>query len=256
MEKIMDSVSKKVGGFVRDIESGLWCDRRRSLLNAYAFGVLDPDGERYPLAVSHLGECAGCRAYVRSVRGLAALVPPVAVPVQLAGGGAAAASLAKAHVAGGAGHGGGAAATTSAGAASAGSSTAGVGLSAAGVKAAVAAIVLAAGGAATAVVVRRDHQQPYRPLATMTTSPASASAIPLDRPPVARLARSQSAAPTLQPNRKEHRDPRAATSSPASSTPPRTAARTTSAPVPTVAQPPSTSTSSGDPGFGELGIEG
>lgn len=256
MEKIMDSVSKKVGGFVRDIESGLWCDRRRSLLNAYAFGVLDPDGDRYPLAVSHLGECAGCRAYVRSVRGLAALVPPVAVPVQLTGGGAAAASLAKMPAAGGAGHSTGAAATTSAGAASAGSSTAGVALSAAGAKAAVAAIVLAAGGAATAGLVPRDHQHPHRPLAPITTSAASASAVPLDRPPVARLAHSRSAAPTRQPNHKEQGDRRAAASSPASSTPPRTVARTTSAPVPTVAQPHSTSTSSGGPGSGELGIEG
>jgi hypothetical protein len=53
MEKIMDGVSKKVGGFVRRIETGAWCDSRRSLMNAYAFGVLDRNGERHRLASEH-----------------------------------------------------------------------------------------------------------------------------------------------------------------------------------------------------------
>ena len=46
----MDAVSKKVGGFVRHIEAGAWCDSRRSLMNAYAFGVLDREGRALPAA--------------------------------------------------------------------------------------------------------------------------------------------------------------------------------------------------------------
>jgi len=85
MEKIMDAVSKKVGEFVRDIEAGAWCERRGSLMRAYALGVLDPEGERHRLAREHLGACSGCRAYVRSLRGLGAALPPVGLP--LGGGG-------------------------------------------------------------------------------------------------------------------------------------------------------------------------
>jgi hypothetical protein len=81
MEKIMDAVSKKVGTFVRDIEAGAWCEARRSLMNAYAFGVLDREGSRHRQAVEHLEDCSPCRRYVRAAQGLAAIVPPVALPV-------------------------------------------------------------------------------------------------------------------------------------------------------------------------------
>jgi len=81
MEKIMDAVSKKVGAFVRDIEAGAWCEARRSLMNAYAFGVLDKEGPRHSQAVEHLEGCPPCRRYVRAAQGLAAIVPPVALPI-------------------------------------------------------------------------------------------------------------------------------------------------------------------------------
>jgi DNA-directed RNA polymerase specialized sigma24 family protein len=81
MEKIMDAVSKKVGAFVRDIEAGAWCEARRSLMNAYAFGVLDKEGSRHRQAVEHLEGCSPCRRYVRAAQGLAAVVPPVALPI-------------------------------------------------------------------------------------------------------------------------------------------------------------------------------
>lgn len=87
MEKIMDAVSKKIGAFVRDIESGAWCESRRSLINAYAFSVLDKRGERYQLACEHLAGCPACRRYVRSVQGLAAVLPPVVLPLGPLGGG-------------------------------------------------------------------------------------------------------------------------------------------------------------------------
>jgi len=87
MEKIMDAVSKKVGEFVRDIERGGWCEARGSLIRAYAFGLLDPEGPRHALATEHLDGCPACRAHVRSLRGLGAVLPPVGVPLGLMGGG-------------------------------------------------------------------------------------------------------------------------------------------------------------------------
>jgi hypothetical protein len=39
--------------------------------------VLDPAGERYRLATAHCDGCPACRAYVLSLRGLAAALPPV-----------------------------------------------------------------------------------------------------------------------------------------------------------------------------------
>src|SRR4051812_35572383 len=80
MEKIMDAVSKKVGGLVGHIEAGAWCDSRRSLMNAHAFGVLDGAGDRSRLASEHLKGCRACRRYVRVARGLAPIVPPIWLP--------------------------------------------------------------------------------------------------------------------------------------------------------------------------------
>jgi hypothetical protein len=48
-------------------------------MRGFAFGVLDPDGDRYLLAVRHSEACPACRAYVRSLRGLAAVLPPTPV---------------------------------------------------------------------------------------------------------------------------------------------------------------------------------
>jgi hypothetical protein len=76
----MDAVSRKVGEFAHAIEAGLWCDERGSLMRAFAFGILNPEGRRYELAREHLEGCAGCRSYVRSLRGLGGLLPPVALP--------------------------------------------------------------------------------------------------------------------------------------------------------------------------------
>jgi RNA polymerase sigma factor (sigma-70 family) len=86
MEKIMDRAAKKVGALVGDIERGEWCESRRSLITAYALGLLDVDGARYVLAVAHLEDCPACRRRVQRIRGLAAIAPPV--PVLAAGIGA------------------------------------------------------------------------------------------------------------------------------------------------------------------------
>jgi hypothetical protein len=49
-------------------------------MRGLAFGVHDPGGERYRLAQLHYRGCPACRAYVLSLRGLAAVLPPLALP--------------------------------------------------------------------------------------------------------------------------------------------------------------------------------
>jgi len=48
--------------------------------------VLDPAGERYAFAMQHQRECAACRRYVLSLRGLAVVLPPVLLPPGVIGG--------------------------------------------------------------------------------------------------------------------------------------------------------------------------
>lgn len=94
MRKLMEGrgpgkpgVSGKVFELLGTIQSGGWCEEQASLMRALAFGVLDPQGDRYRLAIAHRRECPGCRRYVLSLRGLAAVLPPVALPWPLADGG-------------------------------------------------------------------------------------------------------------------------------------------------------------------------
>jgi len=91
LEKIMDGdnksrkgITKTFGAIVAEIESGQWCQKRGSLMRAYAQNVLAPDGERYQLAREHLADCSACRRYVQSLRNLAGLLPPI--PIMLAVG--------------------------------------------------------------------------------------------------------------------------------------------------------------------------
>jgi DNA-directed RNA polymerase specialized sigma24 family protein len=93
MRKLMDGqgagrpgVAGKVGELAETIRGGGWCEEQGSLMRALAYGILDPEGERYRLAVSHRGECPACRAYVVSLRGLAAVLPPVLLPWGLGAG--------------------------------------------------------------------------------------------------------------------------------------------------------------------------
>lgn len=84
MRKLMEGAGKglrgvaaKVGALVQAITGGEWCEQQGSLMRGLAFGILDPQGERYRLALSHRDACPACRAYVLSLRGLAAALPPV-----------------------------------------------------------------------------------------------------------------------------------------------------------------------------------
>jgi DNA-directed RNA polymerase specialized sigma24 family protein len=82
MRKLMEGpgagrpgVAGKVGELIEEIREGSWCEAQSSLMRGYAFGVLDPEGERYRLALAHQSECPACRAYIRSLRGLAVVLP-------------------------------------------------------------------------------------------------------------------------------------------------------------------------------------
>jgi hypothetical protein len=88
MRKLMEGdgpgrpgVAGKVAELVLAIREGRWCEEQASLMRAYAFGLLDPEGERHALAVAHQRRCPACRAYVASLRGLAAIVPPGTLPL-------------------------------------------------------------------------------------------------------------------------------------------------------------------------------
>jgi DNA-directed RNA polymerase specialized sigma24 family protein len=77
-------VAGKVGALVATIRDDRWCAEQASLMRGYAYGILDPEGDRYRLARVHREECPACRAYVISLRGLAAALPPVFPPWPLA----------------------------------------------------------------------------------------------------------------------------------------------------------------------------
>jgi hypothetical protein len=153
-----------VGEFVRAIEAGRWCQERGSLMRAYAFGVLAEEGERRQLADDHLASCSPCRSYVRSLRGLSAALPPVALPVGAAGDGGAAGVMEQLReLLDGAGgpllrlvedapaRAAGAAMVAGGGATAGGGASAAAGGAAAKLVAVVVAVALAGGGAAAVV---------------------------------------------------------------------------------------------------------
>jgi DNA-directed RNA polymerase specialized sigma24 family protein len=79
-------VAGKMGALVETIRAGRWCEEQSSLMRALAYGILDPEGERHRVAVAHRGECPACRAYILSLRGLAAVLPPSPWPLGLGAG--------------------------------------------------------------------------------------------------------------------------------------------------------------------------
>ena len=149
MRKLMEGrgsarpgVSAKLGALVQTIDAGRWCEEQGSLMRGFAYGILDPQGDRYRFARAHQTACPSCRAYVLSLRGLAAVLPPVPAMLHwaLGAGAGAGAGVAGAGVSGsGSGAGSGVAAGTGAG-----SGTGAAGLSASG--AATAGAGVAGGG--------------------------------------------------------------------------------------------------------------
>jgi hypothetical protein len=75
-----------MGELLDTIKAGGWCEQQSSLMRAFAFGILDPEGERHALALAHCRECPACRAHVASLRGLASVLPlPLLSPPALGG---------------------------------------------------------------------------------------------------------------------------------------------------------------------------
>jgi DNA-directed RNA polymerase specialized sigma24 family protein len=94
MSKLMEGagggepgVAGKVGELLAVIQAGGWCEQQSSLMRAYAYGILDPGGERHALAVAHTRECPACRAHVAALRGLASVLPPLPFVFSFAGAG-------------------------------------------------------------------------------------------------------------------------------------------------------------------------
>jgi hypothetical protein len=61
MRKLMDGqgtgrpgVAGKVGRLAETIRDGGWCEEQGSLMRGLAYGILDPDGDRYRLALIHV----------------------------------------------------------------------------------------------------------------------------------------------------------------------------------------------------------
>jgi RNA polymerase sigma factor (sigma-70 family) len=141
MRRLMDGrrgrsgVAQKVGLLLGTISSGEWCSEQGSLMRGLAYGILDPAGERYQLALSHQRQCPACRSYVLSLRGLAAALPPAPLLLRWA-------LLASP----GTGTAAGTAAGAAAGGAGAGSAGAGLGGSAQGAAGAASATGAAGGG--------------------------------------------------------------------------------------------------------------
>jgi hypothetical protein len=131
-------VAGKVGELLDTIREGAFCAEQASLMRGFAYGILDPDGERHALAVAHWRECSACRRYVLSLRGLAAVLPPPPLPLALGAGMAAGAGASAA------GAGAGASAAGAGGAAGGGWVLAGGGL---GAKLAVGCLVAVSVGA-------------------------------------------------------------------------------------------------------------
>lgn len=87
MRKLMEGkgagspgVAAKMSALTKAIAEGRFCEEQASLMRALAYGVLDPDSERHRLAVAHAEACPACRAYVRRLRGLSGVLPPVFLP--------------------------------------------------------------------------------------------------------------------------------------------------------------------------------
>lgn len=76
MEKIMDGASSQISAVIGRVKSGTHCQEMDSVVRAFAVGILEPEGDRYKLAESHLDFCGACRRHVLIARGLAAAAPP------------------------------------------------------------------------------------------------------------------------------------------------------------------------------------
>ena len=170
LDKIMVAANKKLGGLLEAINRGDWCQEQRSLIKAYALGLHEEGGERHELAVAHVMECQACAAYVRSLRGLAVVLPAPALLASAVGtGGGILGGLSGLFNGGGATVGGAGAAAGGGGAAL---------LSGIGAKTAALCVsaVCAAGGAAIVVESAPDAKTPADSASASRATPRTGAA--------------------------------------------------------------------------------
>ena len=171
LDKIMVAANKKLGGLLEAINRGEWCREQRSLIKAFALGLHEEGGERHELAAAHVMECHACAAYVRSMRGLAAVVPAPALIASGAGaGGGIAGALSSAFGGGSTG----AAAAGGAGTAAGGGGAALLGGLGAKTAALCVSAVCAVGGAAIIVERAPDAKRPADSASTRRSAPKPA----------------------------------------------------------------------------------
>ena len=171
LDKIMVDANKKLGGMLEAINRGDWCREQRSLIKAFALGLHEDGSERHGLAAAHVMECHACAAYVRSMRGLAAVVPAPALIASGAGaGGGIAGALSSAFGGGSTG----AAAAGGAGTAAGGGGAALLGGLGAKTAALCVSAVCAVGGAAIIVERAPDAKRPADSASTRRSAPQPA----------------------------------------------------------------------------------
>jgi len=87
MQKLMDGATKKIGVIVASISArGCGDDEWSRLMRDYALGLLAEDDRDYPRAIDHIKGCTACHRYVMGLRGLAAVIPPIGLPMMPVGG--------------------------------------------------------------------------------------------------------------------------------------------------------------------------
>ncbi len=87
MQKLMDGATKKIGVIVASISArGCGDDEWARLMRDYALGLLTEDDRDYRRATDHIKDCTLCHRYVMGLRGLAAVIPPVGLPLMPGGG--------------------------------------------------------------------------------------------------------------------------------------------------------------------------
>ena len=85
-EKVMDRATKKISGVVAAMDGrGCGDDEWARALRSFALGVIGEDSPDYERVAAHVRECVSCERYVVGLRGLAAVLPPLGLPLVPAG---------------------------------------------------------------------------------------------------------------------------------------------------------------------------
>jgi DNA-directed RNA polymerase specialized sigma24 family protein len=165
-QKIMDSATKKIAGVVAGMEArGCGGDEWARALRAFALGVTNTDCPDYSRIEEHMTECASCTRYVTGLRGLAAVLPPIGLPLASIGSllGHIYRLIARGHGATTMGTATAQTTATVAGTTAGGSSAAGAGLSgllgSGAIKAAIVAAGIAAAGSLSVHATLRHHSR-------------------------------------------------------------------------------------------------